>query len=112
MSRDYQLLVICGPTRSGTTYLGRLVDFAPHTWVINEPLNHMYGVYDIPVSRPYVDENHTEDFPEHTRLIDEIVQFKRSWGLNSQHRLSNPWEWWRAFRSRPQVRRWYHAAGS
>ncbi len=66
--------IVCGLHRSGTTYVGKLLQQAGVV-VVHEPLNERFGMRDVPIAYPYVDDADNE----YASLLDDAVNFRRAW---------------------------------
>lgn len=75
MNQNYQLVIICGLARSGTTYVGRAISKAKGVDLINEPLNKEFGIKG--VRQWYSYDSHTK------KLIQDILDFKAGWTRSS-----------------------------
>ncbi len=71
--------VICGLHRSGTTFVGEILRRAKFC-VVHEPLNRRFGIVDVPVAYPYV-ENESGKF---AGLIDDALTQARPWNKRAQ----------------------------
>ncbi len=71
------LAIVCGLHRSGTTFVGEILRQAG-AFVIQEPLNQHFGVADVPVAYPFIDQSGGKYAP----LIDDIVSYRRKWNKN------------------------------
>jgi len=69
-----QAYIVCGLHRSGTTYVGKLLQQAGVV-VVHEPLNERFGMRDVPIAYPYVDGADNAYAP----LLDDAVDFHRAW---------------------------------
>ena len=83
MSHNYNLAVICGLARSGTTYVGRVLSRAEGVHLINEPLNKDFGVKGVLQWYSYVDEADQENNYETKKLIQDIIHFRAGWTQSS-----------------------------
>lgn len=77
MSTSYSLIVVCGLHRSGTTYVGEILRQAGVV-VVHEPLNERYGMADVPIAYPFVEQEEGV----FASLLDDAVNFSRPWGKN------------------------------
>lgn len=66
--------IVCGLHRSGTTYVGKLLQQAG-VKVVHEPLNERFGMRGVPIAYPYVDDVDNE----YASLLDDAVIFRRTW---------------------------------
>ncbi len=80
MNTPYNLLVICGLPRSGTTFLGQVVARDQRVTVIHEPLNKDFGVQDVPQWFPELQQSTSEGADaELLELIDDIIHAEATW---------------------------------
>ena len=70
--------IVCGLHRSGTTYVGKLLQQAGVV-VVHEPLNERFGMQDVPITYPYVDDVENE----YASLLDDVVNFRRAWNKDA-----------------------------
>lgn len=75
-----KISIVCGLHRSGTTIVGELLRYADFC-VIHEPLNEQFGMVDVPIAYPYV-ENGGDQF---SYLLDDAVTLKRPWNKTTTH---------------------------
>lgn len=83
MSHNYNLVVICGLARSGTTYVGRALSIAKGVHLINEPLNKDFGVKGVLHWYSYVDEADQGNNSDTKELIKGIINFRTGWTQSS-----------------------------
>lgn len=69
-----RISVICELHRSGTTFVGEILRHAGAN-IIHEPLNEEFGMINVPISYPYVEE--TSDAL--SGLIDDAFNMARPW---------------------------------
>jgi len=69
--------IVCGLHRSGTTFVGKLLQ-QTGVVVVHEPLNERFGFQNVPIAYPYVSD---EELAYHC-LIDDAVHFKRAWNTD------------------------------
>jgi len=79
----YNLTVICGLARSGTTYVGKTLSRARGVHLINEPLNKDFGVKGVPRWYAYADGTDHDNSSDIKRLIQGIVDLKAGWTHSS-----------------------------
>jgi len=75
---NYQLSIIGGLHRSGTTYVGKIIEKAGAT-VVHEPLNPNHGVQDVPLWYPFIDIGNRHEYNELEILLDNIVHLHSHW---------------------------------
>ena len=82
-SFNYNLAVICGLARSGTTYVGKALSKASGLHLIHEPLNKDFGVRGI--SRWYMcaGEDSHNDSAGAIKLIRDIMELRTGWTHSS-----------------------------
>lgn len=76
-----ELRVICGSSRSGTTFVREIVRRTSRCPLIEEPLNVKWGVVGVPVAYPYV----ADSTGEYASLIDDVVALARPWTRTVTH---------------------------
>ncbi|NEQ54549.1 MAG: sulfotransferase [Leptolyngbya sp. SIO3F4] len=85
MSINYELKIICGLHRSGTTYTSKILSRSDSVQIIHEPCNPDWGVYGVNQWYPYLDPE-TND--RRTKvLIDDIFHFRRRWNRQPPRKL-------------------------
>lgn len=82
-SRGYNVVVVCGLARSGTTYVGKALSRAQSVHLINEPLNKDFGVTGVPRWYPYADEDDRNNSAETKKLIRDIIDLRAGWTHSS-----------------------------
>lgn len=82
-SHNYDLVVICGLARSGTTYVGRALSKARGVHLINEPLNKDFGVKGVPRWYPYAVGADRENSTDTKKLIRDIIDLRAGWTRSS-----------------------------
>ena len=90
MKTDYNLKIISGLHRSGTTYLGKIIDQDPDINVIREPFNPDWGVTNVSQWYPHLEFNGVEEKPETKELFEDIYQFRREWTKKPPRKLKIP----------------------
>ena len=83
MNQNYNLVVICGLARSGTTYVGKSLSRAKGVHLINEPLNKDFGVKGVPGWYPYADGSDRKNSAETKKLIRDISDLRAVWTRSS-----------------------------
>jgi hypothetical protein len=83
MRHDYNLAVICGLARSGTTYVGKILSRARGVHLIHEPLNKDFGVKGVPRWYSYADDADRKNSDDTKKLICDIIHFKAAWSHSS-----------------------------
>lgn len=74
---DHFTGIICGLHRSGTTYIGKILKYAPDTRVLQEPFNYKYGIEGVPSWYPYISQSDPD--PKVSKLIDILTRLEGRW---------------------------------
>ena len=82
-SRGYNVAVVCGLARSGTTYVGKALSRAQSVHLINEPLNKDFGVTGVPRWYPCADGDDRKNSAETKKLIRDIIDLRAGWTHSS-----------------------------
>ena len=72
-------IVIAGLPRSGTTYVGKILDAHPDIRMVLEPLNEEFGLRAVDGQFPYVGERGGPDRDAAARLLDDVVALRGGW---------------------------------
>lgn len=78
-NHDYNLAVICGLARSGTTYVGNALSRAGSVHLVNEPLNKDFGVKGVPRWYPCTGGADADSDNETKKLIRDIIDLRAGW---------------------------------
>ncbi len=78
-NQHYNLAVICGLARSGTTYVGRALSRAGGVHLVNEPLNKDFGVRGVPRWYPCAGGAEPGNGSDIKKLIGDIIDLKTEW---------------------------------
>ncbi len=81
MSLRYNLVIVSGLHRSGTTYIGNIISQNSKVQTIHEPSNYNRGIKGVPMWYPYSEPDSNDSNIEN--LYNAIIQFDRSW--NKKH---------------------------
>ncbi len=73
-------LIICGLHRSGTTFVGKILQQADVV-VVHEPLNEDFGMQGILVAYPFVEGKKDK----YSTLIDDALNMKRAWNKDTTY---------------------------
>jgi len=71
-------MVICGLHRSGTTFIGKILQQSG-VRVVHEPLNEQFGMKDVPIAYPYVEHN------DLVPLLYDAVHMNRAWNKSVKY---------------------------
>lgn len=88
------LLIICGLHRSGTTYVGRILDFDRTVSVIHEPFNVRFGLAGGQLWYPYIEDINDPEALFYRQFADDAVCFRRRWSHDVSHITSTGLRRW------------------
>ena len=72
-------IVIAGLPRSGTTYIGKILDAHPDIRMVLEPLNEEFGLRSVDGQFPYVGQGSGPDRDAAAQLLDDVVELRGGW---------------------------------
>ena len=70
------MIIISGMHRSGTTFLGKLLESSGNMHTIHEPFNYKFGLEGVPCWYPIVESLNKSDSKKVKILIDNLVNEK------------------------------------
>ena len=85
VNKKYELLVVCGLHRSGTTYIGRMLSCLKLFPVIHEPFNMDFGIKNVPVVYPYIEDKDDVN----GQLVQQAIAFQCAWNKESGYLTSS-----------------------
>lgn len=86
MKPEYQLKIVCGLHRSGTTYVGNILSRNSSMAVVHEPCNPDWGVKGIKIWYPFFEATELPD-KDTTELFEKILSFQCGWNHQPPRKL-------------------------
>lgn len=72
-------IVIAGLPRSGTTYVGKILDLHPDVRMVLEPMNEEFGLRAVPGQFPYVGDGSSREGQQAAALLAQMVELRGGW---------------------------------
>jgi len=79
-------IVVAGLPRSGTTYVGKILEQHPDIRMVLEPLNAEFGLRAVEGRFPYVSESDFSASGDAAALLDQMVDLRGGWRRLRQNR--------------------------